>query len=188
MLTALPKGRSRALFSQVDSGRHGLRGDSAAAFGTGKWYFADALWALTLLALVYVPTTAIFCQGRRRVLATSFLLASLFFVFCATFGSDALPTPRIIGAAGVGRNDSPQPFAPTYFAPQVWDMRVPPPDLTPHTDISVYVRAANAVATLAFGLLGSLVGLMAFSSSTKESGTLARVVHCRISENTNGAN
>jgi hypothetical protein len=75
---------------------------AAAAFGTGDWYFADALWALTLLAVVYAVLITAFASGRRRVAAAGFVVASVCFALCVAFGGDTVPTTRLLIATGVG--------------------------------------------------------------------------------------
>jgi hypothetical protein len=173
---------------------------AAAAFGRGTWYYADGLWALTLLAVVYAIAVAAFASGKRRAMAATFVVGCACFLLCVTFGSDAVPTARLLVASGLGQTEQPafnppqpQPSispAPAavwnngYYAPTVQLALPSPPSApsatvvavspayrsAPSVDLSVYLRAANAVATLAFGLMGSLVGLMAFRASAKGDG------------------
>jgi hypothetical protein len=184
---------------------------AAAAFGRGAWYYADALWSMTLLAVVYAILVSAFTIGRQRIVAAGFVVASVCFVFCVAFGSDAVPTARLLAATGVNTNNQPvaaraasSPTNPSvvagagssapstlnlrYSDPPAWNstlsniagggsMLVQSPVLSgnvgrpawpsPATvtvvpvDFATYLRAANAVAMMTFGLLGSLVGLLA---------------------------
>lgn len=186
---------------------------AAASFGCGDWYYADALWALTVLAVVYVATMAIFASGKRRVAAAAFLIASGSFLLCLTFGGDAVPTTRWLSAAGVDANNQARaaltgaPTRTSSTAPPTitgslryggsangpGGILVPTPQPAPSgnnaaavsqyfnflaatvpfaapADFSSYVRAANAAATLAFGLMGSLVSLIAFRSAGRDVG------------------
>jgi hypothetical protein len=173
---------------------------AAAAFGRGNWYYADLLWAVTLLAVVYGILVTAFARGRRQVAAAGFVVASVCFVLCVAFGSDAVPIERLLIASGVGKSGVPvatqtvvqtvnvavpvpsSPYPPSWPSPSAVPSQpaarysyTPAPMAAPAmptptapvapVDFASYVRAANAVATLAFGLMGSLVGLMAFRAS-----------------------
>jgi hypothetical protein len=185
---------------------------AAAAFGTGKWYFADALWTIGWLAVVYAIAVAMFAAGKRRAMAATFVVGCACFLLSLMLGGEAVPTERLLVASGVGQSGpgnwmanppaitgqmysyvtvqpsvtSPQPtpagsstwnlVAPAYSAGTISTPSTLPvaPVATPApigpVDFSVYLRAAIAVATLAFGLMGSLVGLMAYRGAAVEGG------------------
>jgi hypothetical protein len=52
----------------------------AAAYGSGLWVYADALVAFTILAIAYSALLVVFARGKRRIVASGFLLVSLRFV------------------------------------------------------------------------------------------------------------
>jgi hypothetical protein len=159
---------------------------AAAAFGCGEWWHADILSVLALLAAAYAATLAVLARERPRWAGTGITVASICFVLWAAFGADGAPTTRVLAAAGL----NPMPiqskvirgatFQGTttdangrtmlkYVTPDsvTAAIRMPPSSgLSPESTCFVTsTRAANAVATLAFGLMGSLVGLMAFRGS-----------------------
>ena len=171
---------------------------AAAALGTGKWYFADVLWPLTLVAVIYAILLAVFASGQRRLAAAGFVVGCGCFLICVTFGNDAVPTERLLVAAGLdqsGQNNwvsyppvvaypapAPQPAVATPLPStpsSVGPVYYPPPyTVVPSTTVGyalpvqlipglpVRIRAANAIATLAFGLIGSLVGVIAFRAAS----------------------
>jgi hypothetical protein len=114
---------------------------SAAAFGTGKWYFVDAVKSFSLLIIVYCIGLAVAARGRVQVSAICFLAATFGFLASLRFSGRA-PLLMLLLATGA------QPGADMFDA---------------------QLRTANAVATLAFGLMGSLVGLLAFRAAGRDS-------------------
>jgi hypothetical protein len=116
---------------------------AAAAFSAGSAALGELLWAFSLLANVYASLISIFARGRRQFAAAGFALASLGLAFCLAFGSTA---NTAIARMLMGPPSSPRTIS----------------------DLHAYVSAANAVATLAFGLMGSLVGLLAFRAAGHE--------------------
>jgi hypothetical protein len=124
---------------------------AAAAFGTGKWYFAEVLWALTLLAVVYAIVAVAYFRRRRQAAALGFAVASACFLLCLMRGAAYEAAWRLVVACGA----EPIVLANTTSGYPVID----------EDSLSVYIRAACAVATLAFGLMGSLVGLLAFRAA-----------------------
>jgi hypothetical protein len=154
---------------------------AAAAFGTGIWYYADALWAISFLAVVYAATLAILIRGRAQFAAVAFTLASVFYVVQVAYASDSVPTTRLLEALGFGPQAtiSWQTYPPTPSATRIqtpvagrrlYSTLGSPSSLYQglFAVFDTYVRAANAVATLAFGLMGSLVGLLAYRAARRE--------------------
>jgi hypothetical protein len=164
---------------------------AAAAFGTGEWFYADALWVTSLLAIVYAATLAILATGRERWGAVAFAFACGCFLTCLMFGGDAVPSARILAAAGYS------PFDGNPTMKDLGDVRIYGATTDSSGRLSVRfrnsqgglgrasfaldsvinavsldfatrLRAANAVATLAFGLMGSLVGLLAYRAAGRE--------------------
>jgi hypothetical protein len=132
---------------------------AAAAFSQPSWVYADILWAASLLAIVFAGLVAIVGQGRTRVSALGFLLASLCFVVYVTAASlsNSTPMTRLLDAAG---------YAPPVgtirgFRPPSRNSAPAPLPTAPVVDYAQYVRAANAVGMMAFGLLGMLLASLA---------------------------
>jgi hypothetical protein len=166
---------------------------AAAAFARDEWWYTDILSALTLLAVVYAILVTAFASGRRRIAAAGFVVASISFIFCAAYGGDGVPTTRLLGAAGI----SPFPQQPTgdqqylasakiistrtdekgrssvkYGMPSGHVTGITLSATSPKTpNFLEYLRrfrVANAVSAMAFGLIGALVGLMAFRAPGPE--------------------
>jgi hypothetical protein len=134
----------------MDSRRRRLRGGRRRGVQPASWVYADILWALSLLAIVYAGLVAFLAQGMPRVAAAGFLLASLCFVVYVTVASlnadNATAITRILTAAGYEQF---QP-GPYYY--------VPTPVAQPSPTI-----AATPIPSTATGTLGH------FSSATGRS-------------------
>ncbi len=101
---------------------------AAAAFSRQTWVFADALWAASMLAVVFAALLAVFARGRRQMAAAGFVVASACYLLCLQFGDDAVPTARLLAAAGINANAQIAASYPktTYSAPpQIVRRRMP---------------------------------------------------------------
>lgn len=156
---------------------------AAAAFSQPSWVYADLLWALSLLAIVFAGLMTFIAQGRARIAAAGFLLASLCFLAYVTaaslIGSNSTPMTRLVVAAGYEQfPPSPvysaplavvQPQLPGATAPStaqpalswVYPPATAPVPAAPIVDFAQYVRAANALGMMGFGMLGIAAGLLA---------------------------
>jgi hypothetical protein len=88
---------------------------AAAAFSRQTWMFADLLWVVSLLAIVFAVLLTCFARERRQVGAAGFVVASACYLLCLNIGSDTVPTQRLLAAAGISGNAPP---AVPYSAPQ----------------------------------------------------------------------
>jgi hypothetical protein len=88
---------------------------AAAAFSQQSWVYADLLWAVSLLAVVFAALLTFMGSGRGRLAAAGFLLAGLAYVACVAFGrftgSDLVPTRRWLMTAGYDPNPPMVAFA-----------------------------------------------------------------------------
>jgi hypothetical protein len=164
---------------------------AAAAFSQQSWVYADILWAVSFLAVVFAAMMAFLAHGKSRIAAAGFLLASVCYLTCLAFGqisgSEVVPTRRWLMAAGYDPNvatinpigaaggaSSYQNSAwVTYPLPSAYSLTAtagtlalagsPQPVIPspPTADFGMYVRAANAVGMMAFGGLGVIIGLFA---------------------------
>jgi hypothetical protein len=151
---------------------------AAAAFTRGEWWYADLVWTLTFLVVVYAALIIAFTSGLRRALAAGFFIASAGFAACSIVAPESGPTIPTFLASGFKAEERPIIPPPLAFGSTVRGIRRFP-SVTPSDRVndgySVRFRAANAVATLAFGLMGSLVGLMAFRASASGDKAKARM-------------
>jgi hypothetical protein len=171
---------------------------AAAAFSQRAWVYADILWAVSLLAVVFASLVTFLARGKGRVAAGGFLLSSAYYLLCLVLGlllgSDVVPTTRLLSAVGFKENGpiaysyymaapvtAPQPYsggpspvaavAPIYPSTATLPPVAAAPALTPapaFVDFASYVRAGNAVGMMAFGLLGCLVGTLAHRSARQD--------------------
>ena len=74
---------------------------AAAAFSRQTWVFADLLWAASLLAVVFAALVARFARGRRQMAGAGFVVASGCFLLCMALDQNAVPTNRLLAAAGI---------------------------------------------------------------------------------------
>jgi hypothetical protein len=70
----------------------------AAAFATGQWPYAAALWVATFFAVVYALALAALARGRRRAAAIGFALGSVALAVCLQAAPGSVPTARIVSA------------------------------------------------------------------------------------------
>jgi hypothetical protein len=133
---------------------------AAAALGRKTIGFTDALWAVTFLAFALAALHAFNSRGRRQVAALAFVFFSATYFAFLMFGCELLPVSRLLRATGIDD---------FYTKPRSFLNIL---NLVPDLNASLRCGwAANAIATMAFGLLGSLVGLMAFRASALGNGT-----------------
>jgi hypothetical protein len=148
---------------------------AAAAFGTGKWYFADLLWAFSLLAPVLAAVVSVYSRGVRQAGTLGLVMASAVFFVASTFDeNEFVPTVRIMRAFGLRsyylEESASSAVAPPFPLPAT---RVPPPepldvdidgdkpDRLP-LDFATGVRAGHAVLAMLIGITGLSLGILGF--------------------------
>jgi hypothetical protein len=160
---------------------------AAAAISQQSWVYADLLCAASLLALGYAVVLIIYSRGARQAAAVGFAVFMALLALCIQAAPESVPTLRILTVAGIGHQELAPLTPPTpmlasgtflssstvatgnlNFTPSatVW----PAPTLYPissltgsvESNITPKLRAANAVATMLIGLLGCLLGVLAF--------------------------
>ncbi len=133
---------------------------AAFSFAEKTWIYCDVLWGLTLLILVYSGVVVLCASGRRRATAAGFLFACILYLGILAVTEGKTTGGMILNAVGVRAelNAAPVLMGSYYYRP----IPAPPVRGMSQGNFNRLVRAANAVATLAFGLMGSLAGLMAF--------------------------
>ncbi|HEX6963703.1 MAG TPA: hypothetical protein VF175_17685 [Lacipirellula sp.] len=164
---------------------------AAAAFSQESWVYADLLCAASLLALGYAVMLIIYARGARQAASAGFAVFMLLLAVCMLVTPNSVPTQRILLAAGVGQppilptptSPTPAPSA-TFAGSGAWNLvpnsgaatisnspyslsLAPPPTATfvsfpSEFDVTLKLRAANAVATMTCGLFGALLALVAY--------------------------
>jgi hypothetical protein len=84
---------------------------SAAALTQDGWAYADALWAITLIAVAYSALVAIIASGKQRATAVGFAVFAFVFVACVVAAPDSVPSQRLLVASGVEVGDTVVPVA-----------------------------------------------------------------------------
>jgi hypothetical protein len=135
---------------------------AAFSFAEKTWIYCDLLWALTLLTIVYFGVVVFCASGRQRATAAGFVLAAVCFLLILAFGDGKGTAYMVLNRCGISTGMSLGPPSGEVLGGARVHSLLPG---MPVTVFNRYLRAANAVATLAFGLMGSLVGLMAFRAS-----------------------
>jgi len=153
---------------------------AAAALTQDSWIWADIVWALSLVAFAFAIVVSCLARGPRQAAALGFVAFSACFLACLQFAESSVPTSRLLLAWRLGSDNvvlsTIAPFgssSPNNY-PLVrrdaagrlryFDRRYTgaPADLTD------YVRAGNAMATMGFGLLGCLLAPLALRAAGRE--------------------
>ena len=119
---------------------------AAAAFGQPGRLGPDIMWCITILATAFAAAIVVCGRGPRRAAAIGFVVASISFAALVLFSVDL---PGHDGHSGFYPVDN--LFLTLKINWVAYD---------PNTILRL--RTANAVAPLVFGIVGALVGLVAF--------------------------
>ena len=114
---------------------------AAAAFARPHWAYVQLLRGVTFFAIVYALIVAIFGRGHRQVAAAGFVIATSLLLLYAHVYPVSMPTPR------------------------VYDALVTPSAITTpggETKLNQRVDVFEAVGTMAAGLVGAVLGAVAY--------------------------
>lgn len=112
---------------------------AAAAFGTAHWAYADALWAVAFSAVVYSAIVAILARGCRQYVTVGFVLACLWLTVQQQIAGSSVPTAHFFTAIVLSTSE---PIDSKEYAARR--------------------RAANSLATMLAGLVGGVLGAVAW--------------------------
>jgi hypothetical protein len=127
------------------------------SFAERTWVYGEILQGMTMAAFVYAVLIWIVRRGNSQLIAAGFAIACSYFLLNPAYSNPrGTPAAFILESAGLEPVDD---SASPYYRP---------PDDSSWTTFYRQLRAANAVATLAFGLMGSLVGLLAYRAAGRE--------------------
>jgi hypothetical protein len=113
---------------------------AAAAFARPHWAYSDALILLTFVAVTYAAIETVFSRGRRQVIAGGFAIAALLASVGTAIAPKASPPARVVEA----------------FAPYTGKFQ------GEFTIYTARLRSANAAGTMAAGLIGAVLGTVAY--------------------------
>lgn len=160
---------------------------AAAALTQSGWAYTDVLWLVTFFAIAYAVLAAIYRRGARQASAIGFVVVSIGLACSLFFAPENLPTERVLTALGVIKEQiifasppAPQMASGGYFlapaVPNAYATGAALPTLSlrgtvtptlgtttqPPDDALRKVRAANALATMVAGLIGCVLGALAY--------------------------
>jgi len=124
---------------------------AAAAIGQPKWLYPDVMWSVTILANAYAAAVAVCGHGARRAAGTAFVVASIVFAALVLLSVDLPGHSSHVGFYPVDNI-----FVGCGIDPYVND-----------GNTILRLRTAYAIASLVFGVLGALVGLVAFRAADR---------------------
>ena len=128
---------------------------AAAAFSHPGWFYADLLWAATFLAFSYAIIVAWLVPGEARARAGGFVIVAACFVACLHLSPIDVPARRILAAIhSMFPADSASREPTTVSEWMASPSRV---------SRSTQIRSADTVATMLSGLVGCLLGSLAYS-------------------------
>jgi hypothetical protein len=132
---------------------------TTAAIATGSYLLADVAWALSWLALCYAVVVACIARQQRQAIALGFItlftanLVGLYLV------PNRAPVMRLFTAAG-------------YLVGSSGDIYEPDPasagSFRSAQGMEPTIRTANAIGSLAVGLVGCLVGRLAYRHTSRK--------------------
>jgi hypothetical protein len=169
---------------------------AAAALTQDSWVWADIVSVLSLVALAFAVVVSFVARGPRQATALGFVAFSASYLVWLQFAESSVPTSRLLLAVRF-RGDMPpepprltirgNPPPPGSMTPeakvrmqmlqvQTEMLRLRNEQLeviarqNSSIDLITYLRAGHAVATMAFGLLGCLLGPLAFKAAKPKAG------------------
>jgi hypothetical protein len=165
---------------------------AAAAFTQRNWFYNDLLWAVSMAAVGYAVLLIIYARGERQARAAGFVVLAIGFLACLYLAPNSMPTRHLASALPTPSDEvaqvqyayatptiTPMPAAPsasTYpppYVPAIPPTAQPPIMAAPVTfaytgPVSFVFRfsAANALAVLGAGLVGCVLGAVAYRKAT----------------------
>jgi hypothetical protein len=131
---------------------------AAAAFRFESEFFADAiLWGIAILACCYAMIVVVIERGRSQAKAIGFAVLFAAYMICLWAVPARVPSSRLLKAAG-------------YEVTEAGMVYTLVPDRQGSSTVMVLAataQSAHAIAALVAGLIGSLLGLLAFTQSQK---------------------
>src|SRR5688572_14466660 len=137
----------------------------AAAIGSRTDVLADAVWALSLMAICYAVVLACVSKNQRRAMAIGFALLASVNVMCTFSVPTRLPIMRLLNVVGYGADDG-----SLYGVREQPDPHVPGRVIrVRHLHNKAWFVTANAVGTMLAGLVGCGIGALAYLHSHHDS-------------------
>jgi hypothetical protein len=135
-----------------------------SAIVTNRPVLATLVWYVPILASCYAIVVSMIDTSRRRAMALGFVMLTAAYSIGWLFFSKQVPAMLVFRAAG-------------YSVSSDGDIMEPDPNFPgsyrTSLSMSVSIQAANAAGTLAAGLIGCLIGGLAYRHSEREGGRLS---------------
>jgi hypothetical protein len=136
----------------------------AGAVASGKGIFADSVWAVSFLALTYAAVTACNPGSERQAAAIGFTIVATAHVIGLWFVADRLPAAHFFTMLGYSVSPDGElyvaVFQPMENQPSQLTYRAVPVGIA-------IVRTANAIVTLLAGLVGCMIGALAYRRASR---------------------
>ena len=131
----------------------------AAAVGTRALIFMDLVWCVTLLAVCYAIIVGCIERGRRQAMAIGFVVLACAHMLVSRLHPESTPATWVYNGFGY--------YADTGVVYERTDMggggnRYVSPRWRQVNGFVPHPRVANAVVTLAAGLIGCWIGALAY--------------------------
>ena len=133
---------------------------AAAAFSQPGWVYADLLWLATFLAFSYAIIVAWLIPGAARARAGGFVIVAACFVTCLHLSPVDVPARRILAAI-----HSVFPADPASREPSTVSEWMA---ASSRVSRSTQIRSADTVATMLSGLVGCLLGSLAYNRARRD--------------------
>ena len=127
---------------------------AAAALSQPSWVYADLLWLATFVAIIYAGLLIYAARESHRLRAIGFVLGALGYLAVLHFDPGPSPTFRLLFILRPVLNVGDLPRVPNV-----------PPVVR---NLNAERRAAHAVATMGLGLVGCLLGSLAYNRARRD--------------------
>ena len=133
---------------------------AAAAFSQPGWVYADLLWAATFLAFSYAIIVAWLVPGVARARAGGFVIVAACFVASLHLSPVDVPARRVLEAIRVMLPADSVDREPTTVSEWMASPR--------RESRGTQIRSADTVATMLSGLVGCLLGSLAYNRARRD--------------------
>jgi hypothetical protein len=133
----------------------------AGAIVSRNYFMSDAVWAVTFAVICYSIVTAVMAQGRRRAMALGFAILAAGNVACLYTAQSRLPANRLFRQLDYLVSDD-SLYVRVAAETGIFSERSATMRRTRIGNGEVIVRTTNAAGTMLAGLVGCLIGALAY--------------------------
>jgi hypothetical protein len=133
---------------------------ASAAFATRSIRLADVVWLVSVCTIGYAALLALAARGQRRFMALGFVTFAVGYVVAWYVYPSGVPAMQIFSAAGYSVIDG-DIYEPDPQSGRGGGMRYV-------LHMRPIIRTANAIGTLASGVVGCFLGALAYKHACRE--------------------